>query len=109
MGAASAVLAGNLPVVMGAAKSRCGHAESAAGAVGLAHGALKIKMWSSWALVHLRALNPLIRSVLDPHMNRGLGACMLPRQTGPGIQGKSSKKDQNLGVSAFAFQARFTF
>ena len=50
---------------MAAAKSMLGHAETGAGAVGIAQAALQLQQHSQLPMTHLRLLNPYVQSALE--------------------------------------------
>ena len=85
------------PVQLMAVKSRLGHAETGAGALGVFHACQALCGRSTDALVHLRTLNPHVAGVLDSH-SRKLQAA-LPRQAGPA-------QASCVGISSFAFQVQ---
>ena len=100
IGAASAVLeAGSRPLQLSAAKSILGHAEPAAGTVGIAHAVSILTGQHTSMLPHVRSPNPHILSLLEA----GGKGCQIkvPRQPGAGI---CTEDAQAMGVSAFAFQ-----
>ena len=100
IGAASAVLgAGNRSLQLSAAKSILGHAEPAAGTVGIAHAVSILTSQHTSMLPHVRSPNPHILSILEG----GGKGCQIkvPRQPGARICGEAA---QAMGVSAFAFQ-----
>lgn len=50
---------------MAAAKSMLGHAETGAGAVGIARAALQLQLHQQLPLTHLRLLNPYVLNALE--------------------------------------------
>ena len=66
MGAAAAVLSGSTSgtVELNAAKSRYGHAETAAGAIGILQSIRTLAYRESQMLMHLRNVNPLVEAAL---------------------------------------------
>ena len=100
IGAALAVLQSDKrPIQLSAAKSILGHAEPAAGSVGIAHAVSIMIGAHSSLLPHVRAPNPHILGILEAS---GKGSCMkMPRQPGARVCVQSA---QAMGVSAFAFQ-----
>ena len=82
---------------LSASKSRHGHGEPAAGAVGLTRMALALEHGRSSQILHLTQLNPLVANLLQ-----GQTSVRIPRQAAPDTWGRA---EQRLGgVSAFAFQ-----
>jgi acyl transferase domain-containing protein len=86
-----------------AAKSRMGHAEPAAGTVGIAQAIAMLTQQRVTPLTHLRRVNPLI---VGASKAAGGRAPALPRQRGPAA---IAAPDQDAwqavqGVSSFAFQ-----
>jgi hypothetical protein len=83
-------------------KSGLGHAEPAAGIVGVLHSLNAVQQGALPSLLHLHTLNPFISSALGSRCSDGL--FFLPRQLAPravcGDQGQSLVS----GVSSFAFQ-----
>ena len=99
IGAASAVLQGELPLQLSAAKSISGHAEPAAGTVGIAHAVSILRHQHTSMLPHVRSPNPHVLSIPKAE---GEGSQMkVPRQPGARICGEAAHA---MGVSAFAFQ-----
>jgi hypothetical protein len=87
-------------VELAAAKSRAGHSEACAGAVGLLSAARRLRSAAAPRITHLRAASAHVAGVLAAHGRRL--AALLPRQACPGAGGAHL----HAGVSAFAFQAR---
>lgn len=86
-------------------KSSLGHAEPAAGIVGVLHSLLAVQQGALPPLIHLRTLNPFVESALEPGSSRG--AFLLPRQFAPRVVcGGSEGQALVSGVSSFAFQVR---
>ena len=85
------------PLRLTAAKARVGHAEPAAGAVGIAHAALMLMQRRTSGLTHLCALNPLVR---------GGAALLLPRQDAAAASAAGIDAEWRAVqcVSSFAFQ-----
>ena len=132
MGAAAAVLAPagrTHPLMLSAAKSSLGHAEPAAGLIGLLHLTASMQQAHSAPLLHLRTLNPLVAGILSQHPLRlpaahsasppvgaalqvaGQGAMMMAPRGPSALIAHSSGLGMGLdtgctagGVSAFAFQ-----
>lgn len=87
-----------------AAKSRMGHAEPAAGAVGITQAVAMLSHQRVTPLTHLRVVNPLIIGA-----SKAAGSCapFLPRQRAPAAAAVplDQKPWQAVqGVSSFAFQ-----
>ena len=108
VGAATAVLPGaGLPLRLTAAKSRFGHAEPAAGSIGMMHAAAQLGMQCSNSITGLTAINPYVASTLSelataggqrPYLPRqDVAAVLLPLPADVGGEGA-------MGVSSFAFQ-----
>lgn len=86
-------------------KSSLGHAEPAAGIVGVLHSLQVVQQGALPPLIHLRTLNPFVESALEPGSSRG--AFLLPRQLAPrAVCGGSEGQALVSGVSSFAFQVR---
>jgi acyl transferase domain-containing protein len=94
------------PLVLSASKSWLGHAEPAAGLVGLAHAVREIAARLAPPIAHLRELNSYVARSLEPGADssgaRGRGSA-LPRQAG-GAASSEAAVLARIGVSAFAFQ-----
>ena len=86
------------PMDLAAAKSRAGHAEACAGAVGLVFATRRLSTCATAPIAHLRSANTHITSILGASRTRA--AALLPREPGPGVCGAQ----QHAGISAFAFQ-----
>lgn len=100
MGAATAILQlTNRPLQLSAAKSIMGHAEPAAGSVGIAHAVSMLSDYHTSMLPHLRGPNPHIVSLLEA--SKKSGCIKASRQPGARICVEAAEA---LGVSAFAFQ-----
>lgn len=85
----------------GSAKSKFGHAEAAAGVLGVWHAAQRLKDGATQPLPHLRTPNPHVIGAL-----KTLGSnprVELPRQGGPCV-GALVPRAPLIGVSSFAFQ-----
>ncbi len=85
---------------LAAAKSRAGHAEACAGALGLLSAARRLRTAAAPRITHLRAASAHVAGVLAAHA--ASLAALLPRQACPGAGGVHL----HAGVSAFAFQVR---
>ena len=105
VGAAAAVLVegpsgrGASPLVLMASKSWIGHAEPAAGVVGLAHAHAAASRMLQLPLMHLGELNPYVTALMGQQQSRWAA----PRQ--PAALAPAVAQAHSLcGVSAFAFQ-----
>lgn len=79
---------------LGAAKTQMGHAEPAAGAVGIQRAAVSLVAGFVMGTLHLSQVNPYVASALE---QRGNGP-WLPRAV------SAAPNAQRIGVSGFAFQ-----
>ena len=106
VGAATAVLQSRvLPLRMTAAKSRVGHAEPAAGVVGILQANVQLSRAEALRLTHLRTVNPLVGGILASAAAKGDGWPTLPRQDGPGVAAAAAHGlDESVGINSFAFQ-----
>lgn len=100
VGAATAVLCAaahsrQQPLALEASKSHQGHAEPAAGLVGLLHATHAMTHGLGHAIMHLRSPNPFLTAALQS------GPCRVGRQQSP--SGHASEA-ACMGISAFAFQ-----
>ena len=86
-----------------AAKSSVGHAEPAAGGIGVAHVMFMMSHHSTIGLTHLRNINPIILGALKLDIHEPLS---LPKQLAPFITLKSRVQETKIvhGISSFAFQ-----
>lgn len=112
VGAAAAVLVEarraravpSAPLVLTASKSWLGHAEPAAGMVGMLHACHGISRGLAVPNAHLIELNPHVEHVLSSGTPAQREHWSLPRQQGAlpscGVEGSALRS----GVSAFAFQ-----
>jgi hypothetical protein len=103
VGAAAASLGGatrEQPLTLFTSTSWIGHAEPAAGVLGLLHAASAVTQHASLPLLHLRTVNPFVASALVG----APGAWSLPRQQGPRPLGRPAEQAALSGVSSFAFQ-----
>jgi len=111
VGAAAAVLIGSsrqagAPLALMASKSWIGHAEPAAGVVGLTHAQLAAVLAVQLPVLHLGGINPYVAALME----RQPGAWSVPRQPAAvgaelaGGSGGSPASGLVVGVSAFAFQ-----
>jgi hypothetical protein len=105
VGAAAAALGSGRaqPLTLSSSKSWLGHAEPAAGVVGLLHAATALHQRAALPIGHLRALNPHVAHSLEEHHQRFAAAWHLPRQQG-GMPLLGPSEAALLGTSAFAFQ-----
>jgi acyl transferase domain-containing protein len=92
-----------IPVRLTAAKSRVGHAEAAAGVVGIAQAAHMLSQLQSCSLTHLRTINPLI---MGPSKAAGNSTFALPRQDCAAAAAALDTATWRAmqGISSFAFQ-----
>ena len=84
-----------------AAKSRFGHAEPAAGMIGLVSGASVLTGLSFNAVTHLRHVNPYVAGALGGSGRQPDRVVGVARQPAPASAGSS--RGLTMGVSAFAF------
>jgi len=108
VGAAAAVLNSGsrpAPLVLMASKSWIGHAEPAAGLVGLTHAQLAVTQARKLPILHLGGTNQYVTALME----RQPGAWSVPRQ--PAVLGSMAAAGPEAsaarlvsGVSAFAFQ-----
>lgn len=115
IGAATAAFCGSsslhradaLPLSLITSKSSVGHAEPAAGVVGLLHSLNAVQQAALPSLLHLRTLNPFVGSALPAAT--GPRSFYLPRQLAPQAQTGPGAFSQGLvsGVSSFAFQVSY--
>ena len=86
------------------AKSTLGHAEPAAGGVGLLNLFLSLRSMEADPLLHLRTLNPYISSTISNATSRKIGNIpSVPRQSAP-LPLPRQVNELIGGVSSFAFQ-----
>lgn len=83
-------------------KSSLGHAEPAAGIVGVLHSLNAVQQGALPSLMHLRTLNPFVASALGSA--HGDDSFFLPRQLAPRAVCASGGQGLVSGVSSFAFQ-----
>jgi acyl transferase domain-containing protein len=112
---AAAAAAGSVvdpSVALITSKATMGHAEPAAGVVGVLHALHAAQQEALPPLIHLRSINPFVESALSS-AGRG-GRFQLPRQlsgrtrTADAIQGAQGLSGLTTGISSFAFQVRGT-
>ena len=93
MGATAASLLGSpdrgQPILLSAAKSVMGHAEPAAGAVGLLSLLSSLASFQQQPTLHLRILNPLMASAMGAVRGRGLAGGAIARAIGAGPASKA--------------------
>jgi hypothetical protein len=112
-GRSKAQAGSSLPIAMITSKVTLGHAEPAAGVVGVLHTLRAIQQAALPPLIHLRSLNPFVSGALalpgsSSNSSSG-GSFHLPRQLAPRIAaaaaaGVSNSLGLTSGVSSFAFQ-----
>lgn len=93
---------------LASSKSWFGHAEPAAGVVGIAHTLLSQNQQARLPIMHLRTLNPLVGSVLEADAAAGEAAAdsrriQMSRQQAPMMMHQDTALERT-GMSAFAFQ-----
>ena len=91
---------------LSAAKSTLGHAEPAAGAVGILRALFRLHSGTATGVLHLTAVTPYIASSLE-QLQQGGGALAVWMPRGPsaaGSPGGSSAWQGAAGISGFAFQ-----
>jgi acyl transferase domain-containing protein/NADPH:quinone reductase-like Zn-dependent oxidoreductase/acyl carrier protein/NAD(P)-dependent dehydrogenase (short-subunit alcohol dehydrogenase family) len=108
VGAATAVLPGALlPLRFTAAKSRVGHAEPAAGSIGILQAAAQLMKNETRGIMHLSRVNPYISSIYGELASQGQATPFAPKQDGPGISSSTATEISwmsTIGISSFAFQ-----
>jgi acyl transferase domain-containing protein len=113
VGAATAVLPGQgglLPLRFTAAKSRVGHAEPAAGSIGILQAAAQLMNNKTLAIMHLSRVNPYISSIYGELASQGQATPFAPKQDGPSVSTSSvfapagNSWLATMGTSSFAFQ-----
>lgn len=101
--------ASSAPVTLTAAKSIVGHAEPAAGLVGMSHLARTLSEFAMSPMLHLRTINPYVASALIASSqarrgrsadSQGFAVVGIPRAPAGAPAGLSAAG----GASAFAFQ-----
>ena len=90
------------PFALFTSKASLGHAEPAAGVVGLLHAANAVCHSALPPVLHLRTLNPFVLGALEGRGSAVTGMYQLPRQLAPAI--RSAEGGSVGGVSSFAFQ-----
>ncbi|KAK9830427.1 hypothetical protein WJX72_011727 [[Myrmecia] bisecta] len=91
----------DIPISLSSAKSSTGHAEPAAGVVGLACATSALEAIKSPGILHLRALNPHVESNLAAQAVKS-GAQMYAPRLAAGLPAMDTRVTS--GVSSFAFQ-----
>lgn len=106
IGAATAVLQSRaMPLRMTAAKSRVGHAEPAAGVVGILQASFQLSRAAALSLTHLRTANPLVGGILAAAAAKGDGRPLLPKQDMPAAaMAAAHELQESVGINSFAFQ-----
>ena len=106
VGAATAVLQSRvMPLRMTAAKSRVGHAEPAAGVIGILQASLQLSRAEALSFTHLRTVNPLVGGILASAAAKGDGHPFLPKQDGPATAAAAALgQHESVGINSFAFQ-----
>lgn len=97
------------PLGLLASKSSVGHGEPAAGMIGFAFAAASLQHRASAPVLHLRALNPYVQSVLEgSHTSqahkRPASGVIIPRSSAP--LGLRTDLVPVYSISSFAFQVR---
>ena len=109
VGAATAVFPGSngLPLRLTAAKSRVGHAEPAAGSIGILQTVAQLTHMRTHAVMHLTRINPYIAGIYGELKNQGQPLPFAAKQDGPGVGAAGAFSTiwlSTMGVSSFAFQ-----
>ncbi len=88
---------------LSAAKSSMGHAEPAAGGIGIAHVMCMMPQHLTVGLTHLRNINPIILGASNMEVHERLS---LPKQSAPFVSLKRTMRNEEgvYGISSFAFQ-----
>ena len=88
---------------LSAAKSSMGHAEPAAGGIGIAHVMYLMPQHLTVGLTHLRNINPVILGAFKMKASERLS---LPKQSAPFVSLKRTMRNEEgvYGISSFAFQ-----
>ena len=89
------------PLVLMAAKSWTGHAEPAAGIVGLVHAQAALSQAAALPVLHLGLLNPYVTGAMEMSGNQKMWSA--PRQPAQ-LTLKAATQPDVIGMSAFAFQ-----
>ena len=106
VGAATAVLQSRVKTLrMTAVKSRVGHAEPAAGVVGILQASFQLSRAVALSLTHLRTVNPLVGGILAAAAAKGDGSPVLPKQNMPAAAVAAAHGlQESMGINSFAFQ-----
>jgi hypothetical protein len=88
------------PLALAALKSQMGHAEPAAGVLGLVRLHAQLQAAAACPILHLRALNPYLQGSLRAASRQAL----MPRQAAGAPSAEAAARRPAGGVSAFAFQ-----
>jgi acyl transferase domain-containing protein len=94
-------------LALSSSKSWYGHAEPGAGMVGIAHSLLAQQQQVQLPIMHLRAVNPMVASMLASATGATQQSLHMPRQAGPAALAglaDGGVMPFRTGVSAFAFQ-----
>ena len=73
-------IATGVRVSLTAAKSRVGHAETAAGAIGIVHAVHSLSSCVVAPMLHLAAFNPYVSGILEAAGREGSSTACIPRQ-----------------------------
>jgi acyl transferase domain-containing protein len=103
LAAAGTAASRQLPTHLAAAKSRYGHGETAAGALGMLRCAAMLAQRACPPLLYLRSLNGYVASALG---QGGWGGAAIARQAAPAgrVAAVAAAAAAHAGCSAFAFQ-----
>lgn len=92
------------PLALYTSKSWIGHAEPAAGIMGVFHGMIAANQSAMLPIMHLRTVNPFVASALGTASSAqfGKGSYSIPRE----LAGRAATSKERLvsGISSFAFQ-----
>ena len=91
------------PLVLMSSKSWLGHAEPAAGVVGLTHAQAALTQSAQLPVVHLASINPYVTAVMGKH-HAGWAIPRQPASLTPAAASLEGLPPAVVGVSAFAFQ-----
>ena len=95
------------PLVMLSSKSWLGHAEPAAGIVGMLHGQTLLSQAAALPISHLRSLNPMVGGIMEAAAAQGglqRKPWFMPRQLAGRPSCVSVGEQAVVGTSAFAYQ-----
>ena len=90
---------GRRPLALSAVKSRLGHAECGAGALGLLSAVMQLGKGTAHGVTHLREPNAYVVGSLP-----STATVHMPRQDGPAPMSSVDGGEHCMGVSSFAFQ-----